>query len=230
MNYTLGRILLTISLLGLFAVLLTTYNNKPPLRSSIVKVLNFTRNGGGTGFSTLSNGKPVIVTNSHVCEVAENNFAVIEQANGKVSIKRIIANSPLRDLCVLEGVDVPPLPLGTQAPYMFEKLHIMGHPLLKPAANAAGEYTGDGLIPFGMETDKDGTCKNGTLQQSIFGSFCVLTMELSYTTIPVYPGNSGSPVLNRDGEVIGVVNSTGPDSMGMFIPLTYLKEILESAN
>ncbi len=206
------------------------YPHKAPLSQSIVKVMNFEGTGGGTGFSVKSNGRNVIVTNSHVCEVAYRNFAIIEQDSGKQSIKQIISRVPERDLCVLEGVDAPALPIAKSGPTRFQKINIIGHPLLKPTSHAEGEYVADTIVPLGLQAEADGTCKTGRQEASPFGTFCVVDMELSFTTIPVYPGNSGSPVLNADGEVIGVINAAGPDDRGLFIPLPYLKEILGQEN
>lgn len=234
MNYTLARIFIFTAVLSasvyLGAKLIMAAPSAPEQRNepqlSIVKVLNPEGTGGGTGFVVKTRkGKKVIVTNDHVCEVAQNNYAVIQGPDGKLSIKPIISRSAIRDLCLLEGVDLPALPLGEKAPYQFEPLHVVGHPSLEPVTRSYGEYVSDTLIPFGLETE-GGKCKNGELRQTLFGDICVVTMELSLTTVPVYPGNSGSPIFNSNNEVIGVINSTRQGFRGMFVPLIYLKAIL----
>jgi S1-C subfamily serine protease len=83
-------------------------------------------------------------------------------------------------------------------------------------------------MPIGFAQDAEGKCPPNTdAVQSLFGGFCVLTMELSATTAMVYPGSSGSPIVNASGEVIGVINSTDATNRGNFIPLQYLKEMLD---
>lgn len=203
---------------------------KRHLQDSVVKILNFERTGGGTGFAVTSRGSTVIVTNAHVCAVAQNNYVIVEQGGGKQSVKAVIAQSTVRDLCVVEGVDIPALKVGKRGPTQFEHISAIGHPFLNPVTRSEGEYVADTIAPIGTQPEPDGHCKSGRQEQSMFGIFCVNDMELSFTTVPIYPGNSGSPVLNSDGEVVGVMNSTGPDKRGLFIPLPYLKEMLEKQN
>ena len=51
-----------------------------------------------------------------------------------------------------------------------------------------------------------------------------------YTDTPVNPGNSGGPLLNRQGHVIGLVARTrrGADGMGSAIKIKYLQQLLQS--
>lgn len=81
------------------------------------------------------------------------------------------------------------------------------------------------IQPFaGRKGDED----DGGLLEMLFPRFCLVYMELSFSTAIIYPGNSGSPVTNSDGDVVGVMNSASPqDNRGNFIPLTYVREILE---
>jgi hypothetical protein len=195
---------------------------------SIVKVLNADGTGGGTGFVTDSEGSKVIGNNDHVCQVAFGGYVRIEQDDGTPGLKQILRRSFNRDLCVVEGIDAPSLKLSKDAPKRFDRVKVLGHPGLRPTAPSEGVYTGMGIVPIGFSSRPDGTCPDGSESvQSFFGSFCVLQMELGYTTAIVVGGNSGSPITNSNGEVIGVINSSDNEGHhGMFVPLNYLKDIL----
>lgn len=195
---------------------------------SIVKVLNAEGTGGGTGWVAKSGGKNVIVTNDHVCGVAFGDMVRIEQDDGTPSIKRIIKRNFIRDLCLVEGIDAPALTIAKKPAKRFDSVKVLGHPGLRPTAPATGTFTGNGLVPIGFGPGPDDTCPPGSdTEQSLFGKFCVLQMELGYTTVPIMPGNSGSPITNTDGEVIGVINSAdSTGNQGMFVPLNYLKDML----
>jgi S1-C subfamily serine protease len=50
------------------------------------------------------------------------------------------------------------------------------------------------------------------------------------TTIPVQPGNSGGPVFNEKGELIGLINSkiSNADNVSYAIKLNYIRSLLET--
>jgi len=203
-------------------------NTKSLNRGSIVKVLNLAGNGGGTGWVARSGGKKVIVTNDHVCGVSFGGFVRIEQDNGQPSLKRVLKRNFERDLCLVEGVDAPALTISSNPARIDDAVKVLGHPGLRPTAPASGTYTGNGIVQIGFDTNAKGECPPAAEKQgSFFGEYCILAMELGYTTVPIMPGNSGSPITNTDGEVIGVVNSAdSTGNQGMFVPLNYLKEML----
>lgn len=214
---------------------LTHKGHNPPsnlqLAASVVRVLNYTGNGGGTGFvTTAKSGRKVIVTNSHVCRVTATPFIRVDADSGSSTLNEKLSDNFNRDICVLSGIEAPALGLAQHGPLRFDTVKVMGHALLGPMAPAIGVFTGLGLLPIGMGPDKDGKCHAGTdAVESVFGTFCVLTMELGTTTAEIYPGNSGSPIVNADGEVIGVINSADSTmNRGNFVPLNHLKEELNA--
>ena len=62
---------------------------------------------------------------------------------------------------------------------------------------------------------------------------CVSSIEVVYTTIPVSGGNSGSPMVDQDGFVKGVVmamtTADGLYGWGLAIPLPEVTKFLELA-
>jgi S1-C subfamily serine protease len=104
----------------------------------------------------------------------------------------------------------------------------VGHPLLKPLTPSSGYFTAEIIDSIGFNTQPDGTCLPGfELVSGFFGSACLKAMVLQDTTITIFPGNSGSPVTDQAGNVVGVINSSsGYTNYGAMIPLRFLKRLL----
>lgn len=145
----------------------------------------------GTGFNVAERG--LVVTNHHVVEGSRT--AVVGFADGRVFRARVLAEDAAADLAVLAPAEpreetYPTLPLasgGTWSP--GEPVVYIGNPLF--LRHVAGRGTVLGLAHAGKD-------------------FPVLLVEA-----PVYPGNSGSPVIAEDGRVIGILYaSTGLDRDG----------------
>ncbi|GGJ88065.1 hypothetical protein GCM10007063_08200 [Lentibacillus kapialis] len=154
----------------------------------------------GTGFSISSDG--TIITNHHVIE-DEESVTVAYPAEGLFSGK-VVASYPSVDLAVLDvsGEKLPYLELADAA--MFdpgdEQVFFIGNPIRF-----------SGIANKGRVLD--------TIELSGWDKPVVM-MEA-----PVYRGNSGSPVINQDGKVIGVVFATlhheTHGRVGLFIPIEY---------
>ena len=202
-------------------------NQDATLARSIVKVLNRDERGGGTGWVTYAKGKKVIITNDHVCEVGSGGFVLVEKDDGRKYLRRILKRNYTFDLCMVEGVQAPVLKLSDEDPERFDDVYVTGHPSLKPTTPSTGKFTGNEIVPIGGLSET-GECRDGDekIQLPFFGTICIHTMELGITSVTIFPGSSGSPVLNSNSEVIGVMNSSGPDNYGAFIPLERVKEFI----
>lgn len=209
--------------------------------------------GGGTGFAMkAASGQTYIVTNSHVCEGAlsqseDKTSLLVVKDDGTSIRRRIIENSDFTDLCLLEGLPgVEGLSLGSE-PILGETSYIVGHPRLRPLSVSKGEIVGrqdveilDYILPGNPLIDmmaphmvKDLKCdlpKNQLVElDTEIGHvrICLNVTKSSYmSTILIFPGNSGSPMVDMWGRVQGVAFASDGTSWGYVVSLADLTKFL----
>lgn len=157
----------------------------------------------GTGFSISEDG--YIVTNSHVIKGALQLTVVFPNHGVKEAI--VIEDYPEVDLAVIkvEGTDLPSLQLANELENVQQDVIFIGNPLAFTGIANEGKVLGF--------YDDD------------------LEVRVSKLDAPVYKGNSGSPVISENGEVIGVIYATIKleeyGKLGLFIPIDALHERFE---
>jgi S1-C subfamily serine protease len=180
---------------------------------SVVKVVSpQTDESGGTGFAVKgASGEDYIMTNRHVCGVGTAGLVKIKFHDGTFLYKRIKHIDKVHDLCLIEGVKgLKPLDIGKDLG-VGEFLYVVGHPALRPLTVSSGEYIGREDIELAAEVETREACSGRVLElppiyRFIYGVefLCLLKYESMVTTAVIYGGNSGSPVVNRWGQLIGV--------------------------
>lgn len=211
------------------------YQFRNTAKRHVVKVMGL-EGGHGSGFVTIHKGKSYIISNRHVCNIQKDeDYMYIQYAESDVKhlVKKIkIAKE--HDLCALENVrstNFGGFKLAEKMPRIGEQVFSFGFPHGSPATMMDGEFTGEKEIYMPKEYEKDGSCDG--LEKELNTFFGTLTVcgdnyPTFQTTTTVYPGNSGSALINQKGEAIGVIFAKGGAIVENFsVPLDYLKRFVE---
>lgn len=169
--------------------------------------------GTGSGFIIEQNDKKYVVTNAHVIESAADDpgSIFVYTYNRKKYEVKIVGGDSFYDIAVLEFIDNPGtefsiLEFATELPRISEKVYAIGNPL------GGYPYTVTDGIVSALNRVRDGlTGKFGFIQ----------------STATVIWGNSGGPLINEFGKVVGINSqigfANGPDGN------TYLQQQLNFA-
>jgi len=170
------------------------------------------RKAQGSGFVYDANGN--IVTNQHVVDGAQS--ISVKFWNGKTYKATLVGTDPSTDLAVIH-VDAPSSQL---------------HPLT--VADSTKVAVGDGAVaigsPFGLaETVTSGIVSALHRETTSPNGFAI--KDSIQTDAAINHGNSGGPLLNTAGHVIGVTSqiesdSGGNDGVGFAIPSSTVRSIV----
>ena len=165
----------------------------------------------GSGFIIRENG--YILTNYHVIETAVRGDLDIEVMlyNGESYIAEVVGYEADNDIAVLkiDAEGLPAVTIGNSDTLVVgETLYAIGNPL--------GELTY--TLTNGILSALD---RDITIQDETTGD--VKTVNMFQISAAVNSGNSGGPVYNSRGEVVGVVtakySSNGVEGLGFAIPI-----------
>lgn len=146
--------------------------------------------GSGSGFIIDKNGKKYVVTNAHVIEdAAETSGSIFVYTINRTKYEvKVVGGDSFYDIAVLEfvktpGSEIKPIAFAPKEVQLAESVYAIGNPL--------GEYPytiSEGIISAKNRVRGGLTGKFGFLQ----------------TTATVIWGNSGGPLVNTKGQVVGV--------------------------
>lgn len=170
--------------------------------------------GGGTGFIVSEEG--MIVTNKHVVIDEEADYTVLTNNGNKLPAK-VLAKDPFQDLAILKterGGPFSVVKLGDS-----EKLQI-GQTVIA-IGNALGEF---------QNTVSVGVISGLSRTITASGRGIIETLEdVIQTDAAINKGNSGGPLLNLRGEVVGINTAVSleGENIGFAIPANKAERDIE---
>ena len=190
------------------------YNNRiAKIREQGEKEKAEPSNWSGSGFA-LNDG--YIATNFHVVERAKD--ISVYGINGDLSIgyaARVIGVDRVNDLAIIKisdsrfsGFSQIPYAINNQISDVGESVWVLGYPMTQLLGNEIKLTTGVVSSRSGFQGD-------------------VSTYQIS---APVQPGNSGGPLFDSRGDIVGIVNAgvPGAENVGYAIKTLYLKNLVDS--
>ena len=188
-------------------------------KRSVVVIEVKTEKGGGTGTGIIMTSDGYIATNHHVIDGATK--IKVTFYDGTVMQAEYVGSSEMDDLGVIK-VNAQNLPAATfgysDQCYVGQTVYAIG----TPAGPDFGWTTTRGIISYVDREVKIYDDTDGTLKKKLR----LLQMDSN-----VNPGNSGGPLINTDGEVVGIVSmklADGYEGIGFAIPSDGAVEILEA--
>ncbi len=171
--------------------------------------------GGGSGFIVHPDG--LVLTNKHVVFDQEAEYTVITTDLEEYPAK-VLSRDPINDIAVLKinAKKLPSIRLGNSG-----KLEL-GQTVIA-IGNALGMFSNTvskGIIS-GLSRSISAALGTGGEMEHLRG--------VLQTDVAINQGNSGGPLINLDGEVIGINTAiiAGAQNIGFSIPINWAKQDLE---
>jgi len=170
-------------------------NHVNEVRSAVVTI--YAGDGHGSGFFISNNG--YLLTNEHV--VREAKFVKVKLATGREILGEVVKVNSTRDIALVsvEEKNMPALPIRDDEQNIGNEVYAIGSPL-----------------------DDD---LSTTLSKGIISAYRVEDgLKYIQSDVNVLPGNSGGPLLDKNGNIIGVtvlgrIFRGVPSGINFFIPV-----------
>lgn len=176
-----------------------------------------TQIGAGSGYIVSTDG--FIITNRHVVDDTRADYTVVLNS-GEILPTKVLARDPIMDIAILKAEaksELKPIILGDSGGLKIGQTAIA-------IGNSLGEFNNtfsrgiiSGLGRTIVASDEDGGASE-------------LLENIIQTDASINPGNSGGPLVDINGNVIGmnVANSPNGENIGFAIPINEIKPVLKS--
>lgn len=191
------------------------FNPLSPFRRVPGSKKNVERNIG-SGFIISEDG--LIITNKHVVSDTSATYQILTNDNKKYNVEKIYRD-PVNDTAILKISvnNLKPLKLGDSSVLKLGQLVVaIGTPL--------GEFTN--TVTTGIVSGLG----RGITAGSPFEGYVEKLDNVIQTDAAISPGNSGGPLLNSEGEVIGINTAIAAEgqNIGFAIPSNVIKELIDN--
>ena len=174
--------------------------------------------GGGTGFFVTADG--MIVTNRHVVDDPTATYTVVT-SDGKEYPAKVLAKDPINDIAIIkiDGTNFPTLSLGDSSTIKIGQTAIA-------IGNSLGQFSN--TVSKGIIS---GLQRSVTAGGGLTGGSEQLS-NIIQTDAAINPGNSGGPLLDVNGDVIGinVAMAQGAQNIGFAIPINSVKKVVNQVS
>jgi len=180
--------------------------------------------GAGSGFIVSADG--LVLTNKHVVSDNQADYTVYTNDGQKYKAK-VLALDPVQDLAVIKiqspstgsGQAFKPVVLGDSAGVQIGQTAVA-------IGNALGQF--DNTISVGVVSGLGRTIS----ASDQIGSVSETLEGIIQTDAAINSGNSGGPLLNLKGEVIGIntAMAQGAQSIGFALPINLAKKDIEQVS
>lgn len=193
----------------------TVYLKMYPTSSTVGAIGTEAQEWSGTGFA-LNNG--YVVTNYHVVEDAKSiNISGINGDFNDSYTASVVATDKINDLAIIRvsdsrfnGFRTLPYAIDMNQAEVGDDVFVLGYPLTQTMGDEIKLTNGIISSRTGFQGD----------------------VSLYQMSAPIQPGNSGGPMFNSKGNVVGIVcaHHKGTENVGYAIKTSYLKNLAESSS
>jgi S1-C subfamily serine protease len=185
------------------------------VRTDLARLDDLEARGVGTAFHI---GEGYFVTSAHVIAGArdvmlEDSNRTLEKPSTTAKMARVIGSDTLTDIAVLK-IAPPEMTLewATEMPEIGDGVYAIGNPF----GRAPGSFS-SGIVSG---------------QERVFSAEGLTLVHLLQTDTAINPGNSGGPLLNAQGQVVGInaaiIGGAGSSAgVGFVVPFTVAARIVE---
>lgn len=176
--------------------------------------------GAGSGFIVSEDG--LILTNKHVVQDSLAEYTVFTSDGQKYQAK-VLALDPVQDLAAIKiegsGLTFKPLSLGNSDEIQIGQTVIA-------IGNALGQFSNTVSVGVVSGLQRTISASDGS------GGFSETLQGIIQTDAAINSGNSGGPLLNLKGEVVGINTAIaqGAQNIGFAIPVNMAKKDIQQVS